>query len=107
MKVSVAAGLAVACVVLGGGLARAQQAGTGISSGSTERACVTGLVSPAALSAFKSNPDALRPIAFPRQALHALRLSFVHPRDSREMRFEAPLPEDLAALVARLRRRIT
>jgi 23S rRNA pseudouridine1911/1915/1917 synthase len=52
-------------------------------------------------------PDALRPIAFPRQALHALRLSFVHPRDSREMRFEAPLPEDLAALVARLRRRIT
>ena len=52
-------------------------------------------------------PDALRPIAFPRQALHALRLSFVHPRDSREMRFEAPLPEDLVALVARLRRRIT
>jgi len=52
-------------------------------------------------------PDTLRPIAFPRQALHALRLSFVHPRDGRAMRFEAPLPEDLAALVARLRRRIT
>jgi 23S rRNA pseudouridine1911/1915/1917 synthase len=52
-------------------------------------------------------PDALRPIAFPRQALHALRLSFVHPRDNRDMRFETPLPEDLAALVARLRRRIT
>jgi 23S rRNA pseudouridine1911/1915/1917 synthase len=50
-------------------------------------------------------PDALRPIAFPRQALHALRLSFGHPRDGREMRFEAPLPEDLVALVARLRRR--
>ena len=52
-------------------------------------------------------PDALRPIAFPRQALHALRLSFVHPRDNRDMRFETPLPEDLVALVARLRRRIT
>jgi 23S rRNA pseudouridine1911/1915/1917 synthase len=51
-------------------------------------------------------PDALRPIAFPRQALHALRLSFVHPRGSREMRFEAPLPEDLLTLIARLRRRI-
>jgi 23S rRNA pseudouridine1911/1915/1917 synthase len=52
-------------------------------------------------------PDALRPFAFPRQALHALRLSFVHPRDGREMRFEAPLPEDLVALIARLRRRIS
>jgi 23S rRNA pseudouridine1911/1915/1917 synthase len=52
-------------------------------------------------------PDALRPFAFPRQALHALRLSFVHPRDGREMRFEAPLPEDLVELIARLRRRIS
>jgi 23S rRNA pseudouridine1911/1915/1917 synthase len=51
-------------------------------------------------------PDELRPIAFARQALHAIRLSFVHPRDNREMRFDAPLPEDLVALVARLRRRI-
>jgi 23S rRNA pseudouridine1911/1915/1917 synthase len=49
-------------------------------------------------------PDELRPIAFARQALHATRLSFVHPRDNREMRFDAPLPEDLVALVARLRR---
>jgi len=52
-------------------------------------------------------PEALRPIAFPRQALHAGRLSFAHPRDGRELRFEAPLPEDLVALVASLRRRIS
>ncbi|MGH9143457.1 MAG: RluA family pseudouridine synthase [Vicinamibacterales bacterium] len=50
-------------------------------------------------------PDALRPIAFPRQALHAQRLSFQHPADSRQMAFEAPLPEDFAALLARLRPR--
>ena len=48
-------------------------------------------------------PDALRPIAFPRQALHAHRLVFRHPSDGRELRFEAPLPEDLVALIARLR----
>jgi 23S rRNA pseudouridine1911/1915/1917 synthase len=49
-------------------------------------------------------PDALRPIAFPRQALHAQRLTFRHPADDREMAFEAPLPEDMTALLARLRR---
>jgi 23S rRNA pseudouridine1911/1915/1917 synthase len=52
-------------------------------------------------------PDALRPIAFPRQALHAHRLTFLHPTDGREMAFEAPLPEDLVALLARLSRRIS
>jgi 23S rRNA pseudouridine1911/1915/1917 synthase len=50
-------------------------------------------------------PGHLRPIAFPRQALHAHRLVFRHPSDGREMRFEAPLPDDLSELVARLRRR--
>jgi 23S rRNA pseudouridine1911/1915/1917 synthase len=50
-------------------------------------------------------PDDLRPIAFPRQALHAFRLAFRHPTDGREMRFEAPLPPDLTALLDRLRRR--
>jgi 23S rRNA pseudouridine1911/1915/1917 synthase len=50
-------------------------------------------------------PDELRPIGFPRQALHALRLSFRHPVDGRSLRFEAPPPADFAALVARLRRR--
>jgi len=49
-------------------------------------------------------PDTLRPIAFPRQALHAHRLTFSHPSDEREMAFEAPLPDDMAALIARLRR---
>ena len=48
-------------------------------------------------------PDELRPIAFPRQALHARRLAFRHPADGREMAFEAPLPDDMAGLIARLR----
>ena len=48
-------------------------------------------------------PDQLRPIDFPRQALHAYRLAFAHPRDGRSMRFEAPMPEDMQALVERLR----
>jgi 23S rRNA pseudouridine1911/1915/1917 synthase len=51
-------------------------------------------------------PDELRSITFSRQALHALRLAFRHPTDEREMRFEAPLPEDLQALMTRLRRRL-
>jgi 23S rRNA pseudouridine1911/1915/1917 synthase len=50
-------------------------------------------------------PDTLRSIAFPRQALHAHRLAFKHPVDGRELRFEAPLPQDLVDLIARLRRR--
>jgi 23S rRNA pseudouridine1911/1915/1917 synthase len=50
-------------------------------------------------------PDSLRTIAFPRQALHAHRLAFRHPTSGRELRFEAPLPEDMQALVARLRDR--
>lgn len=49
-------------------------------------------------------PDSLRSIAFPRQALHAYRLSFCHPADGRLLNFEAPLPADLAGLLARLRR---
>ncbi|MBI3403087.1 MAG: RluA family pseudouridine synthase [Acidobacteria bacterium] len=49
-------------------------------------------------------PDSLRTIAFPRQALHAHRLTFRHPVDGRAMQFEVPLPQDMNALVARLRR---
>jgi 23S rRNA pseudouridine1911/1915/1917 synthase len=49
-------------------------------------------------------PETLRSIAFPRQALHAHRLAFKHPVDGRELRFEAPLPQDLVELIARLRR---
>jgi 23S rRNA pseudouridine1911/1915/1917 synthase len=43
-------------------------------------------------------------MAFPRQALHAYRLSFAHPIDRRRLSFEAPLPEDLTELLRRLRR---
>jgi 23S rRNA pseudouridine1911/1915/1917 synthase len=38
-----------------------------------------------------------------RQALHAWKLAFRHPRTGEEMRFESPMPEDMAALVASLR----
>lgn len=48
-------------------------------------------------------PESLRPIPFPRQALHAYRLTFRHPDDGRAVRFEAPLPPDLETLVADLR----
>jgi 23S rRNA pseudouridine1911/1915/1917 synthase len=48
-------------------------------------------------------PDTLRTIRFPRQALHAQQLAFRHPADHRELRFEAPLPEDMVALLERLR----
>ncbi len=42
-------------------------------------------------------------LAFPRQALHAHRLSFRHPHDGRVLRFEAPPPKDFRELLARLR----
>lgn len=42
-------------------------------------------------------------IDFPRQALHAAALGFVHPVTGRKVRFESPLPEDLAHLRTRLR----
>ena len=41
--------------------------------------------------------------AFPRQALHAHRLSLVHPEGSGPVSYEAPLPGDLADLLACLR----
>lgn len=40
---------------------------------------------------------------FPRQALHARRLELEHPDDNRTMRWEAPLPADMLALLALLR----
>ena len=39
---------------------------------------------------------------FPRQALHAAVLGFKHPVTSEELRFEAPLPTDMAELLALL-----
>jgi len=47
-------------------------------------------------------PDTLRTIAFPRQALHAHTLGFRHPTDDRELRFEAPMPDDMRDLIDRL-----
>jgi 23S rRNA pseudouridine1911/1915/1917 synthase len=41
----------------------------------------------------------------PRLALHAATLGFDHPATGRRMTWTSPLPKDLAALVARLRRR--
>jgi 23S rRNA pseudouridine1911/1915/1917 synthase len=49
-------------------------------------------------------PDALRPIQFERQALHAYRLAFEHPVSGKRLRFEAPIPADLQDLLTRLRR---
>jgi 23S rRNA pseudouridine1911/1915/1917 synthase len=45
--------------------------------------------------------DAVRD--FPRQALHAAVLGFIHPVTGASMRFEAPLPADMQALLAILR----
>ncbi|MFB2593759.1 RluA family pseudouridine synthase [Paracoccus sp. p4-l81] len=39
---------------------------------------------------------------FPRQALHAATLGFVHPVSGAELRFESPLPADMAGLIAKL-----
>ena len=41
-----------------------------------------------------------RRIEFPRQALHAHKLSLKHPATGKPMNFEAPIPEDLNALLA-------
>ena len=40
---------------------------------------------------------------FPRQALHAWRLEFDHPATGERVAFEAPIPDDLRALLATLR----
>ena len=36
---------------------------------------------------------------FPRQALHAAQISFIHPRSEDDMTFDVPLPDDMAALL--------
>lgn len=41
--------------------------------------------------------------SFPRQALHAKRLSFVHPMTEEPMTWEVPLPEDMQMLLEALR----
>jgi len=47
-------------------------------------------------------PVAAAPLA-PRQALHACALALTHPRSGKRMRWEAPLPADMARLLADLR----
>jgi 23S rRNA pseudouridine1911/1915/1917 synthase len=39
---------------------------------------------------------------FPRQALHAARLGFVHPRTGAPLSFNTPPPPDMQALIDRL-----
>jgi 23S rRNA pseudouridine1911/1915/1917 synthase len=39
---------------------------------------------------------------FPRQALHAARLGFAHPRTGEMLSFETPVPPDMAALIGAL-----
>jgi 23S rRNA pseudouridine1911/1915/1917 synthase len=41
---------------------------------------------------------------FPRQALHAARLTFAHPKSGKQVSFEAPLPADLVGLLGALER---
>jgi 23S rRNA pseudouridine1911/1915/1917 synthase len=48
-------------------------------------------------------PDEMRPLLFARQALHAHRLVLRHPRSGQILRFEAPVPSDMADLIERLR----
>jgi 23S rRNA pseudouridine1911/1915/1917 synthase len=45
------------------------------------------------------------PVPFPRQALHAQALGFVHPMSGQALRIEAPLPTDMKDLIAGLRER--
>ena len=45
----------------------------------------------------------LKDLGFTRQALHAAVLGFVHPVSGRKLRFRAPLPADMAALIDALR----
>jgi 23S rRNA pseudouridine1911/1915/1917 synthase len=52
----------------------------------------------------RARPSGREPLleAFPRQALHATRLAFVHPSTEQTVRFEVPPPEDMLALLAEL-----
>lgn len=52
---------------------------------------------------YVSSPQTLRPIEFDRQALHAARLELRHPDDDRPLVFDAALPPDMTALLAKLR----
>lgn len=54
----------------------------------------------AALKKAGYEPETIEQVMeFPRQALHAARISFVHPATEEEMGFEAELPEDISKLL--------
>jgi 23S rRNA pseudouridine1911/1915/1917 synthase len=55
-------------------------------------------------AAARGLPEVLRRrlLDFPRQALHAARLGFFHPRTGRPLSFETPPPPDMQALLAAL-----
>src|SRR5690554_4266781 len=54
----------------------------------------------------KGTTEELREVlaAFNRQALHAQRLTLVHPKTGETMSWEAPLPEDMRVLISALRK---
>jgi len=55
---------------------------------------------------WRNLPDARHAAAcssFPRQALHAGKLAFTHPRTGELVELESPMPEDMAGLLATLR----
>jgi 23S rRNA pseudouridine1911/1915/1917 synthase len=54
---------------------------------------------------YRSKTRAPFPVAFPRQALHAHTLGFVHPITGQAVRVQAALPPDLNELIAQLRDR--
>ena len=54
---------------------------------------------------YAASPQALFPISFARQALHAHRLVLRHPVTNESKQFESPLPADLTALIAGLETR--
>ena len=63
-----------------------------------KRKLATKALSPAAHDAVRS---------FPRQALHAAVLGFEHPVSGEDLRFEAPLPQDMDDLISALRLPLT
>jgi 23S rRNA pseudouridine1911/1915/1917 synthase len=64
---------------------------------------VLGEPGPAARTGQGQTPTLPPDLAAPRMALHARVLGFVHPRSGETLRFEQPLPPDLATWLDRLR----
>jgi len=52
----------------------------------------------------RSGPEGAAIVGFPRQALHARHLGFVHPATGESLAFDSPLPADMAELLINLER---